>query len=46
MKCTVGINSPIRPYCDWQNPVLFFTYSTVDYSYYAIGLYVLPTLLA
>eukprot|EP00041_Stephanoeca_diplocostata_P025630 m.675915 g.675915 ORF g.675915 m.675915 type:complete len:148 (-) comp22788_c1_seq73:1384-1827(-) len=42
-KCTVGIATPGRPYCDWRNSVLFFVYCTIDYSYYAIGLYVIQT---
>ena len=36
--CTAGISTSGRPYCDWQNPLLFWTYCTVDYSYYAIGM--------
>lgn len=42
-KCTIGIATPGRPYCDWRNSVLFFVYCTIDYSYYAIGLYVIQT---
>lgn len=38
IKCTGGVSTVGRPFCDWQNPLLFWTYCTVDYSYYAIGL--------
>eukprot|EP00038_Savillea_parva_P009187 m.181783 g.181783 ORF g.181783 m.181783 type:complete len:400 (+) comp15359_c0_seq1:265-1464(+) len=39
--CTGAVSTHGRPYCDWQNPVLFWTYCAVDYSYYAIGLYII-----
>jgi drug/metabolite transporter (DMT)-like permease len=38
IQCTAGLpGPPNRPFCDWQNPLLFWTYCAVDYSYYAIG---------
>lgn len=41
--CTAGITSAgiDRPECTWVNPVLFFTYCTVDLCCYAWGLYVI-----
>eukprot|EP00051_Salpingoeca_urceolata_P002230 m.48275 g.48275 ORF g.48275 m.48275 type:complete len:424 (-) comp11986_c0_seq2:10-1281(-) len=40
-KCTVGISTEGRPFCDWHNPFYFFLYCAVDYCCYAMGLYVI-----
>eukprot|EP00911_Craspedida_sp_UC1_P001918 UC1_evm1s1475 len=42
-RCTVGMppNQPGYPDCNWQNPLIFFTYCCVDYCCYAYGLYVI-----